>query len=63
MTDRELILDTVQKMPEQATLSEILNELALLATLKERLAKVERREAITLPHEEVARRLRAWTTR
>ena len=62
MTDRELILEAVQQMPEAASTAEILNELALLKTVQERLAKVRRGEAKLVPHEEIASRLAQWTS-
>jgi hypothetical protein len=37
MSDRELILDAVQEMPPSASFSEIMDELMLLATIRERL--------------------------
>jgi hypothetical protein len=61
MTDRELVLETVQKMPQETSLAAILDELALLAKVKQRLAKVESGEA-GKSQEEVARMLDQWTT-
>ena len=62
MSDRQLVLETVQKMPESASLAEILDELALLATVKERLARVES-GAQGVPHEEVVQMLDQWITK
>jgi hypothetical protein len=62
MSDRDLVLDAVQKMPEEASLAEIMNELALLARVKDRLAKVESNPS-GVPNEEVGRMLRQWITK
>lgn len=60
MTDRELVLDAVQKMPQETSLPAILDELALLAKVKERLVKVENGQG-GQTQEEVARLLNQWT--
>lgn len=61
MTDRELVLDAVQKMPQETSLPVILDELALLVEVKERLAKVESGQS-GKTQEDVARMLDQWTT-
>jgi hypothetical protein len=63
MSDREMVLDMVRKLPEQATLAEIQEELAFVAKLRRRLGKVERGEVNGVPPEDVAKRLRSWTTK
>ena len=62
MSDKELVLDAVRKMPKEALLSDIMDELALLATVKARLAKSESGPA-GVPHEEVAKMLNAWISK
>ena len=49
-------------MPESASIVEIMNELALLATVKERLACVEHGQR-GVPHEDVVKMLDQWITR
>ncbi len=61
MSDRQLVLEAVQKMPDEASLKEILDELALLASVKEGLTQSELGEGI--PHEEVAKMLDRWITK
>lgn len=61
MTDRELVLDAVQKMPQETSLPVIPDELALLVEVKERLAKVESGQS-GKTQEDVARMLDQWTT-
>jgi predicted transcriptional regulator len=62
MSDRQLVLDAVQEMPETASLHEIVDELLLLDEVKRRLAKSERGER-GVPHEEVAKMLDSWITK
>lgn len=62
MSDRQLILEAVEQMPESASIVEIMNELALLATVKERLACVEHGQR-GVPHEDVVKMLDQWITR
>lgn len=59
MSDRELVLDAVQEMPETASLQEIVDELLLLDEVKKRLAKSERNER-SIPHEEAVKMLDSW---
>ncbi|MGO8764945.1 MAG: hypothetical protein ACLQSR_07395 [Limisphaerales bacterium] len=61
MSDRQLVLKTVRQMPAQASLDEILDEIALLASVNRGLAEAEGGEAV--PHEEVVRRFRTWTSK
>lgn len=61
MSDRQLVLETVKKMPASASLGEILDEIALLVSVKKGLVQSERGEGI--PHEEVAARLDTWITK
>jgi predicted transcriptional regulator len=55
MSERELVLEAVSQMPEQASMAEILDELALLAGVNQALAQSERGGG--LPHEEVLKML------
>jgi predicted transcriptional regulator len=59
MTDRQWVLDSVREMPEGATAPEILEELALQATLRRRLVEGGQ----TVPHEQVAGMIDAWITK
>jgi hypothetical protein len=59
MSDRELVLDAVQEMPETASLQEIVDELLLLDEVKKRLAKSDRNER-GVSHEEVVKMLDSW---
>jgi hypothetical protein len=59
MSDRELVLDAVQEMPETASLREIVDELLLLDEVRKRLAKSERDDG-GVPAERVLQMLDSW---
>ena len=61
MSDRELILEAVRKMPSDASAAEILNELALLESVKIGLAQSDRGDGV--PHEQVVKLLDKWTSK
>jgi predicted transcriptional regulator len=61
MSDRQLILEAVQKMPAEASTAEILDELALLASVKIGLEQSERGEGV--PHEQVVKLLDTWISK
>ena len=62
MSDRELVVDAVQEMPDDSTIKEIVDELLLLDDIKARLAMSERGEP-GVPHEAVAKMLDSWITK
>ncbi|MBC8097566.1 MAG: hypothetical protein H7Y43_17310 [Akkermansiaceae bacterium] len=61
MSDREVIIEAVRKMPANASAAEILNELALLESVKMGLAQSERGEGV--PHEQVVKLLDKWISK
>ena len=62
MNDRELVLNAVQEMPEDASIKQIVDELLLLDDVKTRLAMSERGEP-GVPHAEVVKMLDSWTSK
>ena len=62
MSDRELVLDAVQEMPEGLSFRQIVDELLLLDEVKARLAKSEG-NAPGVPHEDVSKMLDSWITK
>ena len=62
MSDRELVMDAVQEMPEDSSIKEIVDELLLLDDVKARLALSERGEP-GVPHETVVKMLDSWITK
>ena len=61
MSDRELVLEAVQEMPENLTIREIVDELLLLETVRARLAKNPQGQGV--PAEELLRQVSAWATK
>lgn len=61
MSDRELILEAVQQMPEHASAQEILDELLLLATIRERLEKNLVGKGVSA--DELLRQVSSWVTK
>ena len=60
MSDRQLILEAVQQMPEEASAEEILNEIAMLASIQRGREQIRRGEVIQ--HDEVVKRFNSWIT-
>jgi predicted transcriptional regulator len=62
MSDRELVLDAVQELPDNLSFRQIVDELLLLDEVKARLAKSER-GVPGVPHEDVVKMLDSWITK
>lgn len=60
MSNRELVIDLVSKLPEDTPLSEIAREIEFLAGL--RAARAEARRGEGLPAEDVRRQLAVWAS-
>jgi hypothetical protein len=58
MSDRELVLDAVQELPDNLSLREIVDELLLMETVRERLAKNPQGKGI--PAEQLLAQVSAW---
>ena len=58
MSDKQLALDSIERLPADASLDAIAERMEFLAALRKGLDQVERGE--TIPHEEVKRQLAAW---
>ena len=58
MSDRQLILEAVQQMPEQASAVEILDELLLLNEVKKRLETNPKGKGV--PAEELLQQVSSW---
>ncbi len=55
MSDKELALDSIRRLPEDARLDAIAERLQFLAAIRKGAEQIERGE--TVPHEEVKREL------
>jgi predicted transcriptional regulator len=60
MSAKQLVLNTVQNLPDDADLATIRDEVALLAALEE--AEEDVVEGRVIPHEEISKLVRQWAT-
>jgi predicted transcriptional regulator len=58
MSDKQRVIDAVQRMSESATLEEISEAVAILAAIRRGEAAADAGQVV--PHEEVKRRSAAW---
>jgi predicted transcriptional regulator len=61
MSDKQLALESIQRLPEDASLDAIAARLEFLAGIRKGLDQIERGE--TVSHEEVKRQLATWLTK
>ena len=61
MSDKELALESIRQLPEDARLDAIAERLEFLAAIHKGFEQIERGE--TVPHEEVKRQLAAWLSK
>jgi predicted transcriptional regulator len=61
MSDKELALDSIRRLPEDAGLDAIAERLEFLAAIRKGSEEIDRGE--TVPHEEVKRQLASWLSR
>ncbi len=58
MSNRELVIDLVNKLPEDTTLENIAREIEFVAGVKESIAQADRGEVI--PLEDVDKLIKQW---
>jgi predicted transcriptional regulator len=58
MTDREIVLEAVHRLPEEASLQDISEELAFLAAVRE--GEQDLKDGRVVCNEEMKRRLDSW---
>lgn len=61
MSDKQLALESIQRLPEDASLDVIAERLEFMAAVRKGLDAVERGE--TVSHEEVKRQLATWLSK
>ncbi len=61
MSDKQLALESIQRLPENTSLDVIAERLEFLAGIRKGLDQIERGE--TVSHEEVKRQLATWLTK
>jgi predicted transcriptional regulator len=60
MSDKEMVLELVQKLPEDTTLEQIYRELSFVAGLREAEQQADLGQLID--HERIREELRTWTS-
>ena len=61
MSDKQLALDSIERLPDNASLDVIAERVEFLAAIRKGLGQIERGE--TIPHEEVKRQLATWLSK
>ncbi len=61
MSNKELVVQAVQDMPDEATFAEILEQIAILAAIRE--GEEDADAGRVMSHEEIKKRISQWTTR
>jgi len=61
MSNRELVIDLLNKLPEDAPLEDIVRRIEFVAGIKKGLAEAKRREGVSV--EEARRLVREWTSK
>ena len=60
MTEKEIVLATIQALPDDCSLEEIAERIDFLAAVQKGLDQLDRGEGI--PHEDVKKQLASWLT-
>jgi predicted transcriptional regulator len=60
MSDKQIVIDAVRKLPEDARLDDIVANLELLARIREGHADADAGRVVS--HEQVKREFRSWIT-
>ena len=58
MNDKQLALESIQRLPEDVSLDVIVERLKFLAGIRQGIAEIEQSEVVS--HEEVKRQLATW---
>jgi predicted transcriptional regulator len=61
MSNKEIVMDLMRRLPEQATLLEIAREIEFIAGVREGFAQLDRGEGV--PLEEVEKQLPSWISK
>ncbi len=60
MTEKEIVLQTIQSLPDDCSLEEIAERIEFMAAVQKGLDQLERGDGI--PHDEVKKQLASWLT-
>ncbi|MBY0527709.1 MAG: CopG family transcriptional regulator [Gemmataceae bacterium] len=61
MSNKELVVEAMRELPEEASFEEILEQIAILAAIRRGEADADAGRVIS--HEEVKKRIASWTTK
>ena len=61
MSDKQLVLDSIERLPEDASLEVIAERVEFLAAIRKGLHQIEQGQVV--PHEEVKRQLASWLSK
>jgi predicted transcriptional regulator len=61
MSDKQLVLDSIERLPEDASLDAIAERVEFLAAIRKGFDQIERGQ--TIPHDEVKRQLATWLSK
>jgi len=61
MSDKQLVLEAIERLPDDVSLDVIAERVEFLAAIRKGLDQVERGE--TVPHDEVKRQLASWLSK
>ena len=61
MSDKQMVLDSIERLPENASLDVIAERVEFLAAVRKGLDQIERGQ--TVPHDEVKRQLATWLSK
>lgn len=61
MTEKEIVLATIQALPDDCSIEEIADRIEFMAAVRKGLDQLDRGESI--PHEEVKKQVASWLTR
>ena len=60
MSQKELVLDAIQELPDDASIDQISDRVEFLAAIQKGIDDIDRGD--TVPHEEIKKQLAAWLT-
>ncbi len=61
MSNRELVIDLVKKLPEDTSLEDIVREIEFIAGVREAIAQSDREDGVSV--DEARRLLKEWTAK
>ena len=61
MSDKQLALDSIERLPDNASLEVIAERMEFLAAIRKGLDQIDRGQ--TIPHDEIKRQLATWLSK